>query len=62
MIQIFTEKFAVDLGKCLRWGKLPTPFLWPEMDVIRLKNTWLKCSRVLCVWDNTVTICCVLCG
>jgi len=46
-ILILTAKFAVDLGRCLHWGKLPAPCLWPEIDVIQLKKKTLGWSVVM---------------
>ena len=59
---ILTEEFAVNLGKFLRWRKasLPPSFMGSSW-CIALKHIGLKCSRVLCVWNNTDIFCSVLC-
>ena len=57
-----TEEFAVNLGKFLRWRKasLPPSFMGSSW-CIALKHIGLKCSRVLCVWNNTDIFSSVLC-
>jgi hypothetical protein len=59
-----TVQFAVDLGNCLCRKKIDCLCLWPVTDVLQLKikSLGLKYSCVLCVWDNNVLLCSVLCS
>jgi hypothetical protein len=69
-LRIYVHTYTVsDWGVCnwpWRWfalGKDDYPFLVTSNHVFQLKNTLgLKCSRILCVWDNTVIFCSVLYG
>jgi hypothetical protein len=57
---LVTVEFAVDLGSGLRWRKPTSPCLRIVTDLLQLKYTGLHCSRVLCMWDNTILFCSVL--
>jgi hypothetical protein len=60
-VYLATDEFAVDLGRVSRCGKTYRPLLVTSItDLLQLKYTGLKCSRVLCVRDVQL-FCVVFC-
>ena len=61
-VLILAEEFTVDLGS-LRCGNWPPFFFVASIRCIRLKNACDTSAVVcLCMWNNTVIICSVVCG
>jgi len=54
-------EYVFDLGSGVGWGKPTILSFWSLTIVFQLNIRWSDCNRVLCMYDNTVIFCCILC-
>jgi hypothetical protein len=61
VLLLLSQEFAVDLGRFFALRKADRPLFATSHRCVPFKKYMgLKCSCVLCVWDNTVIFCSVI--